>query len=1345
MACVVVLAVAVTTVCALLLSARFAAIRAEVDLQERLAMELESLSLAVDSAVVANRVEAIEPILRSYVQRLDIEQAGYRGSFGSLTAKDESALPANVPDWFVRWLGLQDKTGSRAVSGRDDDAGTVFLELCATSAIERAWERVVQSVLLAGLGLGIALAGFGLIFREGMQSLRTMIDAGAKLGEGKLTYRIPPVGSPEFRAAKTAFNTIADNIERLVGDVRLREANLSITLRSIGDAVLVTDAEGRVSLMNPVAEWLTGWPESEARGHPVGQVFCIVNHYTRQPVENPVEIVLREGKVVGLANHTVLIARDGVERPIADSGAPIRAHPDSPIEGVVLVFRDQSEEYRMTEALRESEELHSSLIKSAPLGIFRLDDKGDVVYCSEVMSSFVDIPLGDLDRTNWQRAIHPEDFARFIEGWRHARREGVGFSITLRYGRPERGLIWVDLRLAPLRDAEGRISGFVGTALNVTAEREAQRRIEDLSSLYATLSAVNSAIVRCRSEAELFREICRAAVERGGFSGAWIGLADWESGRVEMAAFHGSLEETVRQAVVLMQLNIPSGRSPGLVVSAFLSGRSQVSNDIQNDPRVASHWQEDCCRVGIRAYAAMPVTRFGEVVAVLALMSPQCGFFSADVVALADEIGRDVSFALENFDRERERQATTERLAQSEERLRMTLDSVGIGLKEVNLRTHRVRLDATAARIIGLGNQAVEVDMDRYLGITFPSITKDEIHQLGEDIDMGRRRNYTFERSFTRPDGSLCWLRTHGGSLTRMAGSGDDPISLSIMVDVTEQHQQAERERLAMAMFTNSYEAIAITDAKGDIIMVNKAFRDQTGYEPEEVLGANPRILKSGRHDETFYRNLWDALQADDHWQGEIWNRRKDGDIFPALVNISAVRDSAGKITHYVDQSTDISLQKQFEERITYLAYRDSLTDLPNRVLLRDRVEQALATAQREATPLALLFLDLDHFKNINDSLGHVVGDRLLREVAQRLSRAVREMDTVGRLGGDEFLVMLPVTDAEAAAHVAQKLLDQISQPFAVEAHDLMVTPSIGIAMFPRDGASFDELLKTADTAMYRSKDEGRNTYRFFTPEMNEAVSQRLVLENSLRRAIEAKEFVLFFQPQYDIGARSLIGAEALIRWREPTLGFVSPGQFIPIAEESNLIEAIGAWVLDEACRQIRSWIDQGYPMLRVSVNFSARQFAARGVVENFDRVLARHGLSGAALEVEITESLLAGDMEYTLGVLTALRARGVHVAVDDFGTGYSSLSYLKRFPINRLKIDQSFVRDIESDADDRAIATAVVTLGHSLGMQVIAEGVEGETQLEILAAMGCDEVQGFHLGRPMSAEQFTALLEKAA
>jgi EAL domain-containing protein (putative c-di-GMP-specific phosphodiesterase class I) len=354
-------------------------------------------------------------------------------------------------------------------------------------------------------------------------------------------------------------------------------------------------------------------------------------------------------------------------------------------------------------------------------------------------------------------------------------------------------------------------------------------------------------------------------------------------------------------------------------------------------------------------------------------------------------------------------------------------------------------------------------------------------------------------------------------------------------------------------------------------------------------------------------------------------------------------------------------------------------------------------------------------------------------------------MDTVGRLGGDEFLVMLPVTDAEAAAHVAQKLLDQISQPFAVEAHDLMVTPSIGIAMFPRDGASFDELLKTADTAMYRSKDEGRNTYRFFTPEMNEAVSQRLVLENSLRRAIEAKEFVLFFQPQYDIGARSLIGAEALIRWREPTLGFVSPGQFIPIAEESNLIEAIGAWVLDEACRQIRSWIDQGYPMLRVSVNFSARQFAARGVVENFDRVLARHGLSGAALEVEITESLLAGDMEYTLGVLTALRARGVHVAVDDFGTGYSSLSYLKRFPVNRLKIDQSFVRDIESDADDRAIATAVVTLGHSLGMQVIAEGVEGETQLEILAAMGCDEVQGFHLGRPMSAEQFTALLEKAA
>jgi diguanylate cyclase (GGDEF)-like protein len=452
-------------------------------------------------------------------------------------------------------------------------------------------------------------------------------------------------------------------------------------------------------------------------------------------------------------------------------------------------------------------------------------------------------------------------------------------------------------------------------------------------------------------------------------------------------------------------------------------------------------------------------------------------------------------------------------------------------------------------------------------------------------------------------------------------------------------------------------------------------------------------------------------------------------------MTLSAVRDHRGDVVNYVAVSGDISQQRAAEDQIRFMAYFDALTGLPNRALLKDRAEQLFAHAHREHGEVAVLFLDLDHFKNINDSLGHAIGDQLLQALARRLESTLRAEDTVGRLGGDEFLVVARCTDTGGVARLADKLLEVASEPIEIDGRTLTVTPSIGISMFPRDGGSFADLLKNADIELYKAKDAGRAMYHFFTPEMNEQAVERLTLEHDIRRALNNEEFVLHYQPQMRLSDGAITGAEALIRWNHPERGLLMPGRFISVAEQSGLIARIGVWVLREACRQAQAWRGAGLPSLRVSVNISVRQLAFYDLAAIIESILEETSLPPQLLELEITESLLAQNVDDTLNVLKQIRSQGVELAVDDFGTGYSSLSYLKRFPISKLKIDQSFVRDLLSDPDDRAIARAIVTLGHNLGMKVTAEGVESEEHLEILRLIGCDEIQGYLFGQPLPAD----------
>jgi len=560
--------------------------------------------------------------------------------------------------------------------------------------------------------------------------------------------------------------------------------------------------------------------------------------------------------------------------------------------------------------------------------------------------------------------------------------------------------------------------------------------------------------------------------------------------------------------------------------------------------------------------------------------------------------------------------------------------------------------------------------------------------------------------------------------------------------DLTEQRRVEENLRLAAQVFENSGEAIMIMDAHNRVVSVNRAFSEMTGYLPAEVYGRTPAMLTSDLHDGEFYQRLWHSLRETGYWQGEIWNRRRNGELYPEWLGISTLRAASGAVTHYVAISSDISERKAAEARIEFLAHHDPLTDLPNRLLLRDRLERAIAQGERAGTRVALLFIDLDRFKTVNDSLGHPVGDRLLREAARRLRRCVREMDTVSRQGGDEFLIVLTeLKDSDAVTHVAEHILAAMSVPFSLDGHDVAISCSVGVAVYPEDGRDFDELLKKSDIAMYHAKEAGRNAFRYYTERMNIDALERLDLQNRLRRGLERGEFVLHYQPVIELATSRIVGAEALVRWNDPDGGLVMPGRFISVAEECGLIVPLGDWVLQEACRQLRRWHDAGHRRLYMAVNLSAIQFRRGSVEESVVRALRDSGADPGSLELELTESILLQGAEHVLASVRQLKSLGVKLSIDDFGTGYSSLAYLKRFAVDKLKIDQSFVRGLPADADNAAIVRAVVQMAKSLNLRVLAEGVESEQAVNNLRLLECDYVQGYHFGRPVSADEFGALI----
>jgi len=701
-------------------------------------------------------------------------------------------------------------------------------------------------------------------------------------------------------------------------------------------------------------------------------------------------------------------------------------------------------------------------------------------------------------------------------------------------------------------------------------------------------------------------------------------------------------------------------------------------------------------------------------------------------VSDGDAVRRSIRYAIE-------RARVDQELRTSEAQFRAVFANAGVGVILLSREGRYVEANRAFAGMLGYSE--AELKGIHFEDVTFPEDAAKSTGAFRELVE-GVRDSYQAEKRYVAKDGRVVWGRITVTAV-RDEATSDLRYAVGVVEDVTERKRLEDHLRMAATVFENTGDGLFITDSDCRIIHVNRAFTAITGYQPDEVLGQTPRVLSSGRHGADFYSRMWQALETAGRWQGEIWDRRQTGEMFVGWQSIAVVRNPDGGVTNYVAVISDITSRKQVEERLSYAANHDPLTRLPNRTLFHERLSRALARAQRNQDVVALLFIDLDHFKQVNDTQGHLAGDMLLQQVAERLSSSIRLGDTVARLAGDEFTVLLEeIQDPRDAAIVAHKIVRMLGEPFDLNGATASISSSVGVAVYPADAGDAETLIKLADAAMYRAKHLGRNGCQFHSEAVNAQAFERLVLEEALRGALDRHEFRLFYQPVFEAATGRVVAVEALLRWRHPEVGMVVPTQFLPVAEEIGLMLPIGQWVLDTACRQARAWHEMGFPTLQIDVNVSARQLRQADIVETVASALEASRVAPDRLVLEIPEGSLADRGAEPGGLFARFVAMGVNIAVDEFGAGYSSFSLLRRLPANALKIAQSFVRNVATSTDDAEIVTAIAAVARGLHMSIVASGIETEEQFGFLADFGSDRVQGFLFSRPMTAEAMTDYLK---
>ncbi|HUW98660.1 MAG TPA: EAL domain-containing protein [Acidiferrobacter sp.] len=901
----------------------------------------------------------------------------------------------------------------------------------------------------------------------------------------------------------------------------------------------------------------------------------------------------------------------------------------------------------------------------------------------------------------------------------------------------------IDLHLAEFL-LHGQRQSLI-TVHDLSHEQELRSRIARLTKLYQASSTLSRATRNSEDEQTLLAMICRIAVDLGGVTMAWIGTAHGDEGLIQPFVSYGSGLEYLSGHIVSRRPDVPEGQGPAGI--AFRENRAVAINDFAATDALRP-WHASAGYYGFQSMGSFPIPRAGKAFAVLSVYHTERDIFDKEMMDILEDIANNTAYALDAMDRERQRQQAQRDLAHSEQHFRAYFERAMIGMAATS--PTGIWLEVNDFFCAMLGYSRSELLQRSWADIAHPDDVSHSTTTL-DKFQSGELHESTFEQTYVHKTGRPVYVQV----AVRAVHHTDHRLDYIVLLaeDITSRKQREDAlDRVARILDESSNEIYMFDADTLYFLYANAAAQHNLGYSFEELQHQTPLDLSSRYSPEHFLELLAPLRSGTAEFitlEGE--HRRKNGSLYPieARLHLSAY----GGSPVFVAITQDVTERRQFETKLHHQTTHDALTGLPNRALFHEILDRAMTRATRNSTLLAILFLDLDEFKNVNDALGHEYGDLLLQEVAKRLTAALRQEDWIAqndgllaRQGGDEFTILLQnMASVHMITRVAERLLTTIAQPFETHGHEMYVTASIGITVYPFDDIGHEDLLRNADVAMYRAKRAGKNTFRFYAASMSTQISEHHAIENGLRHALDSGQFLLHYQPQVDLRSGRLVGVEALIRWQHPERGLISPGLFIPVAEESGLIVPIGEWVLRTACEQQQAWKRAGLPATRMAVNLSGRQFRQRDLPSMVASVLKETGLDAnpEQLELELTESMLMEDMEKTAATIQVLHDKGVRLAIDDFGTGYSSLSYLKRFRINTLKIDQSFVRDITSNPDDAAIATAIIGLGHSLGLSVIAEGAETEEQVAFLRNAQCDELQGYYYSEPLPADAMAQWLSK--